>query len=54
MKNHHHNSPIHPEPPTHAAIALCAYTLWLNYGRPETGHEAIWLEAERQLIEKHV
>jgi hypothetical protein len=52
MKNHHHNHPVHPHKPAHEDIALCAFTLWIDYGRPENRHEAIWLEAEKQLIEK--
>jgi len=50
VKNHHHNHPIHPAPPTHLEIAERAGELWLEYGQPENRDEAIWLEAERQLI----
>ncbi len=54
MKNHHHNSPIHPKPvaaiaPTHEAITARAESLWIGHGRPENQDEAIWLEAEGQL-----
>jgi hypothetical protein len=54
MKNHHHNHPIHPHPnaPKHEDIALCAYLQWIDRGQPENLHEAIWLEAEKQLIAK--
>jgi hypothetical protein len=50
MKNHHHNNPIHPLIPSHEDIALSAYLRWLDQGQPENLHEAIWLEAEDQLI----
>lgn len=50
MKNHHHHNPIHPKPPTHEEIALCAFLLWIDAGRPENSAEAIWLEAEKKLI----
>lgn len=48
----HHNDPI---PQTsgeavHEAIAARAYALWLRAGQPEDQAEAIWLEAERELI----
>ena len=49
MKNHHHNNPIHPKPPTHEDIALRAFTLWIDEGRPENCDEANWLDAEKQL-----
>jgi hypothetical protein len=55
MKNHHHHSPIHPHSsvasvPDHAAIAEQAYHLWEEHGHPENRDEAIWLEAESQLL----
>jgi len=34
----------------HAAIAAKAYDLWERRGRPENQTEAMWLEAERDLI----
>jgi hypothetical protein len=49
VKNHHHNNPIHPKPPTHEDIALRAFTLWIDDGRPENCDEANWLDAEKQL-----
>jgi hypothetical protein len=59
MKNHHHNSPIHPKPvvarpsaesaPPHEAIVARAEALWIGHGRPENQDEPIWLEAEGQL-----
>ncbi len=49
MKNHHHNNPIHPKAPTHEDVALCAYFRWIDQGQPDNVHEAIWLEAEKQL-----
>lgn len=36
--------------PLHAAIALRARELWIGFGRPENGDEAIWLEAQGQLL----
>jgi hypothetical protein len=36
--------------PTEVEIAQRARTLWEGYGRPEGRDEAIWLEAERQLL----
>jgi len=50
VKNHHHNNPIHPKTPTHEDIALRAFTLWSDQGRPENCHEANWHEAESELI----
>ena len=55
MKNHHHGNPIHPvvvkEPArTHEDISRRALELWNDYGQPQNRDEAIWLEAERQLI----
>ena len=49
MKNHHHQHPIHPAPPTHEQIAVCAFLLWIDHGQPANTHEAIWLEAEKKL-----
>ncbi len=34
----------------HEEIAACARELWRNYGCPSGRDEAIWLEAERQLL----
>ncbi len=35
--------------PTHDKIALCAYSLWEQQGRPQNQEVAIWLQAETQL-----
>jgi len=35
--------------PTHEKIALCAYSLWEQQGRPHHQEVAIWLQAETQL-----
>jgi hypothetical protein len=52
MKNHHHNGPIHPSSRTviHETIAARAYELWVAKEKPENQAEAIWLEAERELV----
>jgi hypothetical protein len=53
MKNHHHGNPIHPaaaKAPTHEDIARRAQELWSEYGQPQSQDEAIWLEAEGQLL----
>ena len=52
MKNHHHNGPIHPtsREVIHTAISVKAYDLWERGGRPDNQAEAMWLEAERDLI----
>jgi hypothetical protein len=34
----------------HAVIAAKAYDLWEHSGRPDNQAEAMWLEAERDLI----
>jgi hypothetical protein len=34
----------------HAVIAAKAYDLWEHRGRPDNQAEAMWLEAERDLI----
>jgi hypothetical protein len=51
MKNHHHQSPVHPAStaPSHDAIAARAYELWESDGHPEDRADALWLEAERIL-----
>ncbi|MEO6876225.1 MAG: DUF2934 domain-containing protein [Opitutaceae bacterium] len=54
MKNHHHNGPVHagsnsPEQ-IHESIATRAYHLWEKHGKPEGQSEALWIEAERQLV----
>ncbi len=52
MKNHHHNGPIHPTSRSliHEAIATRAYELWVRDGKPENQADAIWLEAEQELM----
>jgi hypothetical protein len=54
MKNHHHNGHIPPNSNSrtqiHEAIAARAYELWVRYGKPEHQADALWLEAERELI----
>lgn len=37
--------------PRHDDIAHCARELWIESGRPSNHDEAIWLEAERRLVE---
>ncbi|HQF39521.1 MAG TPA: DUF2934 domain-containing protein [Opitutaceae bacterium] len=36
-------------PPSHQAIAECAYELWLQHGCPDHLDQAIWLDAEALL-----
>ncbi len=52
MKNHHHNGPIHPTSRNviHETIATRAYELWVEEGKPDNQSDAIWLEAERELL----
>ncbi len=54
MKNHHHNGHVTPTANSksviHETIASRAYELWLGYGQPSNQAEAIWLEAERELV----
>ncbi len=52
MKNHHHNGPIQPNSRTllHEAIATRAYEKWAECGKPENVADAIWLEAEQELV----
>jgi hypothetical protein len=38
-----------PIQPTSGQIAICAYLIWEEEGRPHGWHEAHWLQAERQL-----
>jgi hypothetical protein len=58
MKNHHHNGHIEPQPNSrsaiHEAIAIRAYELWASSGKPEDQDDAIWLEAERELISERI
>ncbi len=54
MKNHHHTH-THPEGDNsttaiHEAIAQRAYLLWEKRGKPESQAEALWIEAEHQLV----
>lgn len=39
--------------PTKEAIALCAYLIWEQEGRPEGCAVQHWLQAETQLIAAH-
>jgi hypothetical protein len=39
--------------PTHAEIAIHAYHLWEEEGRPSGHEQEHWLKAERQLLELH-
>lgn len=55
MKNHHHNGPLHPASPNsrsviHESIATRAYEIWERDGKPEDRADAIWLEAEQELV----
>ena len=55
MKNHHHNGPVQSSSPNarsaiHDAIATRAHELWVGYGYPENQAEAIWLQAEQELL----
>lgn len=53
MKNHHHGNPIHPvaaKAPAHEDISRRAQELWNDRGQPLNQDEAIWLEAEGQLL----
>jgi hypothetical protein len=55
MKNHHHNGHIESTSPNsktaiHEAIAVRAYELWEERGHPENQADALWLEAERELV----
>ena len=56
MKNHHHNGHVAPTSNSpaqiHEAIAARAHALWEKQGRPEGQAEALWLQAERELIEQ--
>jgi hypothetical protein len=36
--------------PLHDEIAQCAKDLWIRYGKPTDRDQAIWLEAEQQLL----
>ena len=56
MKNHHHNGSIHPissnsKDAIHESISARAHELWVGYGRPENQADAIWLQAEQELIQ---
>lgn len=52
MKNHHHNGHIDPTSTSrgmiHETIAMRAYELWVNDGKPENQADAFWLAAERE------
>ncbi len=38
-----------PIQPTSGQIAICAYLIWEEEGRPHGRHEVHWLKAEKQL-----
>jgi hypothetical protein len=52
MNIHHLHEPIHPNTREviHQTIAIRAYELWEQYGRPENRALDHWLEAERELV----
>lgn len=54
MKNHHHQGHIAPTANSrsqiHEAIAARAYELWEKQGKPENQADALWLQAERELM----
>jgi DUF2934 family protein len=54
MKNHHHNGHVAPTANSatqiHEAIAARAHALWEKQGKPDNQSEALWLQAERELI----
>jgi len=37
-------------PPTHEEIALAAYLIWEEQGKPSDREREIWLQAEKQLL----
>lgn len=40
--------------PTHAEIAMCAYFIWENEGRPEGRCDEFWREAELLLYTSRI
>lgn len=56
MKNHHHSGHVQPDSNSrsqiHEAIAARAYQLWEKQGKPENQADALWLEAERELVKE--
>ncbi len=56
MKNHHHQGHIAPTPNSrpqiHETIAVRAYELWEQHGRPENQADEHWLQAEIELVEE--
>ena len=54
MKNHHHHGHVAPtaNSPTqiHEAIATRAYALWETKGKPDHEADALWLQAEHELV----
>jgi hypothetical protein len=54
MKNHHHGAPVAPatnsKTQIHEAIAARAYSLWERQGKPDNQADALWLQAERELV----
>lgn len=54
MKNNSSARPVANIRPTHEDITLRAILLWQNYGQPEGRDTEIWLEAERQLLDREL
>jgi hypothetical protein len=54
MKNHHHNGPVknsaNSRTVIHESIAARAYELWEQSGKPENQSDALWLQAEQELV----
>jgi hypothetical protein len=54
MKNHHHNGPVKNSANSrnviHESIAVRAYELWEQSGKPENQSDALWLQAEQELV----
>jgi hypothetical protein len=48
------DKPVHPDvKQDQEIIALCAYYIWEQEGRPEGKHEAHWRQAEAQMRDKY-
>lgn len=52
MSRHPHNGSLHPtyESLIAETIAQRAYELWVSCGEPEIHGDAVWQEAERELL----
>ena len=44
------NAPNLPQPPSHADITARAREIWMERGSPSGQDEAIWLQAEQEII----